>query len=318
MKTPYELSKKNLYQTMKISKLEFSLQNPLPYRFFFFIAFLFPIILYEYVDQGTHLTAFFLLQIFLVGLAFRSVWFKIIITGLITFTHFYFSPLGLPGVEIFLSTWLIDFLVPFSLCSIIKNQLTEKQNVINLTFALAKALDSRDEYTAQHSENVAHYGKMIAQHMGFSKKECENIYIGGLLHDIGKIGVSESILTKPSRLTDEEFEQIKKHPLIGYDTLKHIPLFEQNGVLDMVLYHHERYDGNGYPQGLKGEQIPVAARILAIADSFDAMTSRRVYRDEKETEYALSEIRKNEGIQFDPEIAQVFLKILEYKNPRTH
>nr|WP_274652976.1 HD-GYP domain-containing protein [Paenibacillus humicola] len=140
----------------------------------------------------------------------------------------------------------------------------------------------------------------------------ESIYIGGLLHDIGKIGISESVLLKPSKLTESEFDIIKQHPVIGYEIIKHIPQFKKNGVLDMVLHHHERYNGTGYPKGLKEQQIPLAARIMAVADSFDAMTSKRVYRENRlELQDVIEELRRCRGTQFDPVVADVFLGILE-------
>ncbi|NMD68711.1 HD-GYP domain-containing protein [Bacillus sp. DNRA2] len=180
-----------------------------------------------------------------------------------------------------------------------------------LVTALSNSLGSRDTYTGHHSENVAKYALMIAKRIKLSKEQCDAIYIGGLLHDIGKIGVSESILKKPTRLTREEFEQIKRHPDLGFNMLKHISSVEELGVLDMVRYHHERYDGTGYPAGLKGEEIPMVARIICVADSFDAMTSTRTYRNALDLSYAKSEIFNNRGIQFDPFIADIFLEILE-------
>lgn len=181
---------------------------------------------------------------------------------------------------------------------------------LEIIISLAKILDSKDSYTANHSQNVARYAVMIAKEMNLPDSVCENVYIGGLLHDIGKVGISENILLKAGSLTDEEYDTIKTHPMIGHDAIDHIESFQENGILDMVLYHHERYDGNGYPKGLKGEEIPFLARIMAVADSFDAMTSKRVYRDQLEFEHVVNDISKNRGIQFDPEIADVFLDIL--------
>lgn len=192
-----------------------------------------------------------------------------------------------------------------------KNYQKIKEGNLELTMALAKALDSRDTYTLHHSENVAKYAVDTAKKMGLSKDICDVIYIGGLLHDIGKIGIPEYILTKPGKLTDDEYAIIKNHPNIGYEMIKHVSNFNENGILDIVLYHHERYDGNGYPNGLKGDQIPLIARIVAIADTFDAMTSRRVYRPELDLEYTLNEICKNKGTQFDPEITDVFLSLFQ-------
>ncbi|WP_147535803.1 HD-GYP domain-containing protein [Bacillus marasmi] len=181
----------------------------------------------------------------------------------------------------------------------------------DLVTALSNSLGSRDTYTGQHSENVAKYALMIAKKLKFSKEECNAIYIGGLLHDIGKIGISETILKKPTKLTLEEFEQIKLHPELGYNMIMHISSFAELGVLEMVRYHHERFDGKGYPAGLKGEEIPLAARILCVADSFDAMTSKRTYRNALDLSYAKAEIADNRCTQFDPYITDIFLEILE-------
>ncbi|NMF00818.1 HD domain-containing protein [Aneurinibacillus aneurinilyticus] len=207
--------------------------------------------------------------------------------------------------------WLMYILVVVVISTLIKSYMKEKENSLNLILTLAKSLDSRDKYTECHSERVAYYSLLIAKEMRLPKKQLKHLYTGGIIHDIGKIGVPESILTKPSRLTDDEYEIIKQHPTIGYEMVKHIPSFQKNGVLDMILYHHEKFDGTGYPKGLKGEQIPLVARIMAVADAFDAMTSRRVYRSEADFEYAINEIRKNRGTQFDPEVSDAFLRILE-------
>ncbi|WP_261808186.1 HD-GYP domain-containing protein [Paenibacillus sp. N3.4] len=112
-------------------------------------------------------------------------------------------------------------------------------------------------------------------------------------------------------MTSQEFEKIQQHPVIGYDMIMHISSFQKNGILDMILYHHERYDGKGYPRGLRGNEIPLAARIMAVADSFDAMTSRRAYRPLTDIHYAITEIRNNKGTQFDPEIAELFIELAE-------
>lgn len=300
-------------QTIRVNKLEFLLQNPIPYRYVLAVCLGLNLFMDAYVYPEVSLTGFYLLTVVLIGFSFENKPLQVIATGLVTLLRFHFSPLGMPETAVFLLAWITYFLVSCSLSVLIKRYLRERKNVVHLTRALANALDSRDSYTANHSENVARYAEMIAQEMKFSKKECDNIYLGGIFHDFGKIGVSESILTKRSKLTETEFSQIKKHPTIGYKILKHVPVFKHNGVLDMVLYHHERFDGKGYPEGLKGEQIPIAARIIAVADSFDAMTSNCVYRSEKNLEYALNEIRKNIGTQFDPAVAQIFLKIVEAK-----
>ncbi|WP_243428143.1 HD-GYP domain-containing protein [Clostridium rhizosphaerae] len=134
---------------------------------------------------------------------------------------------------------------------------------MNFVKTLAKTLESKDSYTASHSLNVVRYSKIIAERLHYSKKDCDTIFIGALLHDIGKIGIKDSILNKPARLTAEEYTSIKQHPVIGYDMLKLIESFEQNKTLEMVLFHHERYDGKGYPYGLKGNEIPEAAAIIS-------------------------------------------------------
>lgn len=184
-----------------------------------------------------------------------------------------------------------------------------KVNNIELLTVLLDALDLKDTYTLRHSENVAYLSLKLAKKMNLSNSLYNGIYIGGLLHDIGKIGIPEQILMKPGILTYDEYNLIKNHPTIGYELIKHVSEFQESSVLDIVLFHHERYDGNGYPKGLKGTQIPLVARIVAIADAFDAMTSKRIYKHELELEQALSEIIKNKGTQFDPEIVDVFLNI---------
>ena len=186
-----------------------------------------------------------------------------------------------------------------------------RDDELELTTVLANALDSRDSYTLNHSENVAKYSVQIAEKLKLSKECCAISRKGALLHDIGKIGISEHILMKNGTLTNEEYEEIKIHPTIRYNMIKHVADFHKNGILDMVLYHHERYDGKGYPAGLKGNQIPLYARIAAVADTFDAMTTKRVYREELSLDYTLNEIQKNKGTQFDPEIVDTFLSLFE-------
>lgn len=186
-----------------------------------------------------------------------------------------------------------------------------KGKYIDTTKALVKALDSRDRYTKNHSENVANYAYLIATKMKLNQELCEQVYIGGLLHDIGKIGIPEDILLKPGKLTDEEFGIIKRHPIIGYEMIQHIEYFRNSGILDIVLYHHERYDGKGYPLGLEGDNIPLLARIVAVADSFDAMNSKRNYRNKLSLEDIISEMKNNKGKQFDPKIVDIFLPIIQ-------
>lgn len=173
--------------------------------------------------------------------------------------------------------------------------------------ALTSSIDAKDPYTRGHSERVAHLSRAISLAMGFSEQESQRIHVAGLVHDIGKIGVPEAILCKAGRLTDEEFLAIKKHPEIGHRILKDVPGLTD--VLPGVLHHHERYDGKGYPHGLSGENIPQIARIIGLADTFDAMSSNRSYRSAMPREKVLAEILKCAGTQFDPKVVEAFQSV---------
>jgi HD-GYP domain-containing protein (c-di-GMP phosphodiesterase class II) len=173
--------------------------------------------------------------------------------------------------------------------------------------AMASALDARDKYTSGHSERVASTARCIAIQMQLPGQDVEDIYISGLLHDIGKIGIPDHVLLKPGRLTDEEFEIIKQHSKIGYEILKQIPAMSR--VLPGVLHHHESLDGQGYPGGLKGNAIPLMARILAVADAFDAMTSNRAYRPKMPLEKAFAILKNHAGIQWDAEVLHAFFEM---------
>ncbi len=175
--------------------------------------------------------------------------------------------------------------------------------------ALRVAVDAKDTYTKGHSDRVAYYSKLLAKEINLTSQEQERIYIGGLFHDIGKIGIPDSILQKPEQLTNEEYSEIKNHPLIGAQIINAASIFED--IIPIVKSHHERYDGKGYPNGLKGDEIPIYARIVAIADSFDAMTSDRQYRKGMTIDAAKTEIIRNIDTQFDGNIARAFVKILE-------
>ncbi len=175
---------------------------------------------------------------------------------------------------------------------------------------LAHAIDARDHYTHSHSENVANYAVLIAEEMRLPAEQVQLIREACELHDLGKIGVEDSILSKPSKLDDKEWESMRKHPLIGAQILE--PLSFLDGVIDLVKQHHEHFDGTGYPQGLKGEQILLGARILNLADAYEAMTSARAYRKTPMTkEQAVAEIKKNSGTQFDPKVVEAFLRIVD-------
>jgi putative nucleotidyltransferase with HDIG domain len=175
---------------------------------------------------------------------------------------------------------------------------------------LAQAIDARDHYTHSHSENVARYAVAIANQLRLPAKEVELIRQACELHDLGKIGIGDSILLKPAALTSSEWEQIKKHPTIGAQILE--PLTFLNGVVELVRQHHEHYDGTGYPEGRKGEDILLGARIIHVADSYEAMRSARSYRKVPlMKEEAILEIKLNSGTQFDPKIVEAFLQVVD-------
>lgn len=173
--------------------------------------------------------------------------------------------------------------------------------------ALTAAIDAKDPYTRGHSERVAALSKQIARAYGIDEAEAERIRTAGIVHDVGKIGVPERVLCKPGKLDDEEFALIKMHPEIGHRILKGVLLLEH--TLPGVLHHHERFDGRGYPHGLAGEQIPLQARIIGIADTFDAMSSSRSYRPAMPREKVLAEIIRCAGSQFDPSLVEAFKRI---------
>ena len=192
----------------------------------------------------------------------------------------------------------------------LKEEKTNSEKLlIELTQALATTIDAKDKYTSGHSRRVAEYSKMLAQALGKDEKAQQEIYLFALLHDIGKIGIPDGIINKKGRLTDEEYAEIKKHPKIGYEILKSITILPN--LKAGVRWHHERLDGSGYPDGLKDEDIPEYAKIISVADAYDAMTSNRSYRDSLPQEVVRSEIEKQIGIQFDPEVASKMLEIID-------
>ena len=174
---------------------------------------------------------------------------------------------------------------------------------------LRYTVEAKDTYTRGHSDRVSEFSVLLGKKMGLSDQDLRTLQIGGLFHDIGKIGVPDTILQKESKLTDDEYSEIKNHPSIGAHILSTATLFKD--IIPIVKHHHERYDGHGYPSQLKGEEIPYLARITAIADSFDAMTSRRTYRDAMPLETVISEFMRCRGSQFDPELDDAFVDILE-------
>jgi cell division protein FtsL len=169
-------------------------------------------------------------------------------------------------------------------------------------------IDAKDPSTNGHSKRVAVYSREIARRMGFSAEECDRVYYIGLMHDCGKIGIPDSILKKPAKLTDEEFEIIKTHTTQGAKILGDFNSIA--GIQEGALYHHERYDGEGYPCGLKGEEIPLIGRIICVADSFDTMNSKRYYKEKYSREDIINEMTTNRGTQFDPKIVDIFLSMI--------
>ncbi|MEW6600730.1 MAG: HD domain-containing phosphohydrolase [Nitrospirota bacterium] len=180
---------------------------------------------------------------------------------------------------------------------------------LKLILVMVNALDAKSPWTKGHSERVSMYAEQIAKQMLIDEDEIKDIKLAGLLHDIGKIGTYDYLLDKPGKLTKEEFDIVKKHPDQGADILKEIKQLKD--IIPYIKYHHEKLDGNGYPHKIKGQQIPLGAKILHVADSFDSMTSDRPYRPAPGIKYALSEMEKYKGTQFDPDVVEAFLAVLE-------
>ncbi|MDD6810816.1 MAG: diguanylate cyclase [Lachnospiraceae bacterium] len=196
----------------------------------------------------------------------------------------------------------------------LQQRLDEKTREVELVMiqaitTVANTIDAKDDYTKGHSLRVAYYSEALARKLGWSEEEIQNIHYIALLHDIGKIGVPDSVLNKPFKLTNVEFELIKNHTIMGAEILKDIKMFKDVSI--GAKYHHERYDGRGYPEGLKGEEIPLVARIIGVVDSYDAMTSNRVYRKRLQDEVVKAELLKGKGTQFDPELIDKFMELLE-------
>ncbi len=181
-----------------------------------------------------------------------------------------------------------------------------KRLFISTISALAAAIDAKDKYTRGHSERVTKYSVIIGKYLGLNAIELERIKVSGLLHDIGKIGIDDKILRKPGILNAQEFEEMKKHPVIGFKILE--PIKELREINKGVKYHHEKWDGSGYPEGLKGEQIPLIARIIAVADTFDAMTTNRPYQEAMEPEFVKERIKDFAGIRYDRRVVAAFVK----------
>jgi response regulator RpfG family c-di-GMP phosphodiesterase len=193
------------------------------------------------------------------------------------------------------------------------NALLEKHRTlqklyINTVEAIVRAIEAKDAYTVGHSKRVSKYCRRIAIKLGIDSDNLQDMEIAGLLHDVGKIGISDTILGKPSKLTIEEYETIKEHPMISLKIIE--PIHEFKKVKEYVKYHHEKYDGTGYPDGLKGEDIPLGARILSVADAFDTMWIGRHYHASWDLETVVKEFQKNRGTQFDPKVVDIFVELL--------
>lgn len=180
---------------------------------------------------------------------------------------------------------------------------------IHVVRSLAEAIDAKDTYTNGHSGRVAEYSREIARRYGYSEKAQSSVYMMGILHDVGKIGVPDEVINKTGKLNDEEYEMIKKHPAMGARILEKIK--EMPALATGARWHHERYGGGGYPDGLTGADIPEEARIIAVADAYDAMSSRRSYRDILPQETVRAEIEKGKGTQFDPQFADIMLTMID-------
>ncbi|MBP5153192.1 MAG: HD-GYP domain-containing protein [Lachnospiraceae bacterium] len=242
----------------------------------------------------------------------------LIVSSLLELTSFYQNPgytlggfIGI-GLIVLLVTTILQVVRDSLRKSEERRLYSEKMN--RATFrTIAGAIDAKDSYTGGHSERVGDYARLIAERTAkkysFKPDDCSRIHYIGKMHDIGKVGVPDSVLNKAGKLTDEEFDLMKQHTLIGADILKNIDNIP--GLLEGVRNHHERYDGKGYPDGLKGEEISIFARILCLADCFDAMTSDRVYRKRLSREQVIEEIKRNRGTQFDPYLADVVLEMIE-------
>ncbi len=213
-----------------------------------------------------------------------------------------FVHIGIPGVGL--------FLVPLMLARYSFKLYTDMRQVhFDTVRALTSAIDASDPYTRGHSERVTHYSVAIARDMRLSERRVQVLEYAGFLHDMGKVGVDHDILTKPGSLTDDEWQAMREHPAIGARIVSDLDFLK--GAREVVLYHHERYDGKGYPEGLAGEHIPLEARIAKVADAFDAMMSNRPYRSSLGLQKSIQELEDGKGTEFDPRVVDVFLAILD-------
>jgi putative nucleotidyltransferase with HDIG domain len=193
-------------------------------------------------------------------------------------------------------------------------ELQTKERAVSIIYALAATVDAKDHYTYGHSKKVSQYAVILAEALGLPQDRIATIRAAGLLHDIGKIAIPDSVLNKAGPLTEEEWEPMRQHPELGMEILKHV--IDLVNCLPAILHHHEHFDGTGYPGGLKGEEIPMEARLLHIADAYDAITSMRPYHNQSSPQEAIDELRRCSGTQFDPGLVKVFCRIMETNLPR--
>lgn len=250
------------------------------------------------------------------GTDFIKTWFST--SGWLVATYMTFGAFGIVLAALFQFVGILALpllLVPFLVArSVFRSYQEVSQAYESTILAFVKAIEAKDTYTRGHSERVTEYALMIARRLGMEEEEMEVFRFGALLHDVGKLAVRRAILAKPERLEKEEFDEIKRHPVLGAQIVKEIEFLEP--ALDGVLYHHERLDGSGYPAGLAGEVVPYLARIMAVADTFDAMTSTRAYRGARTTEEAFEELRRFAGTQFDERMVEVFINAVREEGSR--
>ena len=231
----------------------------------------------------------------------------------LTVNYLALGPLGVLISSVYTSIGIIGvlaFMLPLMFARHSFQRYIDMQDVyLSTVAALATSIDAKDPYTKGHSERVNTYSVQMARELRLPEDQVDMLRYMSLMHDIGKIGIRDNVLNKPGRLTDEEYEEIKKHPEVGYKIVSEIKFISKGA--DIVRHHHERYDGTGYPQGLAGEEIPLGARIVAVADAYDAMTTERPYRKAMPKEVAIDELRRCSGTQFDKKIADTFIQWLE-------
>ncbi|KJS11346.1 MAG: hypothetical protein VR67_14560 [Peptococcaceae bacterium BRH_c8a] len=259
----------------------------------------------------------FLLVAIIVALSYKIPLFSVIKKdlGMVALFLFSLAPMSLLIVVLYTNEpWsVILILPPLALAhNGFENYLKLRKQARTTIELLADVVDRRDTYTASHSSRVADYAEKIATEMGLPYEQVEKLGMAGRVHDLGKVAVDDSILQKNERLSDKEFKLMRTHSETGYNILSPLDMYKD--LLSYVLYHHERIDGKGYPQGLIGNHIPLGARILAVADSYDAMTSSRPYRSAMSEEEAVQELIQNSGKQFDPEIVAAFISVWEKKS----